>query len=591
MDSRSPRSEKTAYLLILLLALGLRFISLGLPALTDSEAALALQALGIAQGADPALTSQVAYVNFTAVLFFIFGSTNFLARFWPALAGTALVFVPYLFRAQLKPRAAILLAGFIAIDPALVAFSRQVGSPIFAVTFFLLALAFWMRAQQRPAGLFLGLALLSGPSLWTGLIGLLLTRLFLLGFTPREKQTEESSMSESLNTEDELLNTEQHTLTASPLGNTENWSLNTDYRSLLTASALTILFASTLFLIVPQGLGAWLGSIPEFFKAQTAAPFLSVPMLFTVFAAYELLALLLAVMAMLRGAITTARRVIRLSMWTLVAFAVPLLYPAHLPDDLIWAVLPLLTLAALELSRHLQLPRTDVLETVGMAFFTVLLLFFAWLDFNALWYTPLSTAQGKLRIWLFAGSLFLLIVSAALVAYGWSPRIARVGLAWGAALVLGAFTLGAAWGATGLRNPLSVELWMTDAPIAQADLLAQTVKDISEWATGDPFDLKVIVYGVDSPALIWALRFHPVERVAGLDESSAPALVITLPQESLQLAASYRGQDFAWRKAPMWDQFSAFTLQWLTYHELPTQTDTLVLWARGDLSVGTQQSR
>lgn len=571
MDSRSPRFEKIAYLLILLLALALRFTRLGLPALTDSEAALALQALGIAQGTDPALTSQVAYVNFSAILFFIFGSTNFLARFWPALAGTALVFVPYLFRDQLKPRAAILLAAFMAIDPALVSFSRQAGSPIFAVTFSLLALAFWMRTQPRLSGLFLGLALLSGPSLWTGLIGLLLTRLFLLGFTPREKPTEDSNATPALQTD-------------SPIE-------KPNYRLLITSVALTILFASTLFLLVPQGLGAWLGSIPEFFSAQTASPFLSRSNLFIVFVAYELLAVLLAVIAILRGVLTTARRVIRLTVWALVAFAVPMLYSAHLPGDLIWAVLPMLTLAALELSRHLQLPRTDQLETAGVAFFTLLLLFFAWLDFNALWYTPLSTPQGTLRIWLFIGALFLIIVSAVLVAYGWSPRIARVGVAWGGALVLGAFTLGAAWGGAGMRNPLSAELWTGDAPIAQADLIAQTVNDVSEWSTGDPYNLKVIVYGVDSPALMWTLRFHRVERVAGLDASSTPELVVTLPQESLQLAASYRGQDFTWRKVPMWDQFSAFTLQWLTYHELPVQTDTVVLWVRSDLSVGTQQSR
>lgn len=570
MDSRSPRFEKIAYLLILLLALALRFTRLGLPALTDSEAALALQALGIVQGTDPVLSSHVAYVNFTAVLFFIFGSTNFLARFWPALAGTALVFVPYLFRDQLKPRAAILLAAFMAIDPALVSFSRQAGSPIFAVTFSLLALAFWMRAQQRPAGFFLGLALLSGPSLWTGLIGLLLARLFLLGFTPREKPSAEDAHSVApLDTNLEL-----------PI---------TNYRLLITSIAITILFASTLFLLVPQGLGAWLGSIPEFFSTQTASPFLSRSNLLIVFVAYELLAVLLAVIAIIRGALTTARRVIRLTIWALVAFAVPMLYSAHLPGDLIWAVLPILILAALELSRHLQLPRTDLLETAGMAFFTLLLLFFAWLDFNALWYTPLSTPQGTLRIWLFVGSLFLIIVSAVLVAYGWSPRIARVGVAWGGALVLGAFTLGAAWGGAGLRNPLSVELWTGDAPIAQAELIAQTVSDVSEWSTGDPYNLMVIVYGVDSPALMWALRFHHVERVAALDASSAPALVVTAPQETLQLAAAYRGQDFTWRKAPMWDQFSALTLQWLTYHELPTQTDIIVLWARSDLVVGGQR--
>jgi predicted membrane-bound mannosyltransferase len=125
MNSRLPRHETILYLFAFLLALGLRFVRLGELPLTDSEARLALDALSIVKGGSPALSSHVSYTNLTAVLFFVFGSFHFLARFWPALAGTALVFVPLLFREQIKPNVAILLAFFFAIDPALVALSRQ----------------------------------------------------------------------------------------------------------------------------------------------------------------------------------------------------------------------------------------------------------------------------------------------------------------------------------------------------------------------------------------------------------------------------------------------------------------------------------
>ena len=97
------RYETTASLLAFLLALGLRFIRLGELPLTNSEARLALDALQIAQGGSPALSSHVAYTNLTAILFFLVGSFNFLARFWPALVGSALVFVPLLFREQIAP--------------------------------------------------------------------------------------------------------------------------------------------------------------------------------------------------------------------------------------------------------------------------------------------------------------------------------------------------------------------------------------------------------------------------------------------------------------------------------------------------------
>jgi len=282
MTPRSPRHETTLYALALLLALGLRFARLGELPLSDSEARLALDALDIVKGGSPALSSHVAYTNLTAILFFVFGGFNFLARFVPALAGTALVFVPFLFRDWLKPRAAILLAFFFAIDPAFVSLSRQAGSPILAVTFSLLAAGFWIRRQPRGAGIFLALALLSGPSLWAGLLGLLLAWM-LSQFTSAGKQVNtytgtqvdtDTGKQVGAYTRTQVdtdtgkqvgaytrtqVNTSEEDVTpnsqpASPITNYQ--LLITDHWSLITAALLTLLAASTLLLLAPQGLGA-----------------------------------------------------------------------------------------------------------------------------------------------------------------------------------------------------------------------------------------------------------------------------------------------------------------------------------------------
>ena len=124
--------------------LALRFIALGAAPLTDSEATLALQALALARGESPLLAPQSAYILLTSVLFAVTESNNFLARFFPALAGGAIVLVPLLFREQIKPRPAAILALFLAIDPLLVAFSRTAGGTILALTFLLAAVGFWM---------------------------------------------------------------------------------------------------------------------------------------------------------------------------------------------------------------------------------------------------------------------------------------------------------------------------------------------------------------------------------------------------------------------------------------------------------------
>jgi hypothetical protein len=270
-------------------------------------------------------------------------------------------------------------------------------------------------------------------------------------------------------------------------------------------------------------------------------------------------------------------------LWLVVALLLAVFYPSRQPTDLAWALIPLWTLAALELSRHIRIQPEDRLETAGVIIFTILLIAFAWADFNALYYTPFPSDQANVRLYLLLGAVLLLLASITLVGYGWSVTIARTGAAWGAAIILGLYTLGAAWGATGLRNPIAVELWDLAPRVPQMDLLARTADEISKGATGDPHNLPVLVQGIDAPSLFWALRFHDPQLVTALDPASTPALVVTPLQQEIQLAAPYRGQDFNFRQYPVWDSFSAVNIRWLTYHELPFTTETIILWGRNDL--------
>ena len=185
MNSPQLKNEGWLYWLAFLIAIGFRFIQLGAAPLTDSEANLALQALHLAQGQSPLLAPQPAYILLTSIFFAIIESTNFMARAVPALAGSALVFAPYFFREKIKPRPALILACLFAIDPGLVALSRLSGGIMLAVTFLLFAWGMWMNRRLTLAGIFLGLALLSGPSIWSGLLMLGLTWIFLRGIQPK----------------------------------------------------------------------------------------------------------------------------------------------------------------------------------------------------------------------------------------------------------------------------------------------------------------------------------------------------------------------------------------------------------------------
>ena len=173
-SSNRPSIEQTLYGLALLIALTLRFINLGAIPLADSEALLANQALALSRGEKVALDPQPAYAALTSLTFALFGSSESTARLWPALAGGLLLIVPYLLRRWLGRRAALILAFGLAFDPGLVAVARQVGGPTLSASFALLTLGLAFAGFHFLAGVAAGLALLSGPGLFPGLLGLLL---------------------------------------------------------------------------------------------------------------------------------------------------------------------------------------------------------------------------------------------------------------------------------------------------------------------------------------------------------------------------------------------------------------------------------
>ena len=97
--------------------------------------------------------------------------------------------------------------------------------------------------------------------------------------------------------------------------------------------------------------------------------------------------------------------------------------------------------------------------------------------------------------------------------------------------------------------------------------------------------------GIDSPALEWVLRDHPVEVVSTLDPQVAPPIVITPPWTTWVFPSAYRGQDFTWRQTPQWEQIqNPEWWRWLVYRQLPRENETIILWARDDLFPDARES-
>lgn len=588
MNPSRLKYEGWLYGLAFLIALGFRLIQLGATPLTDSEASLALQALQIAEGERPLLAPQPGYILSTSILFAVIEATNFMARLVPALAGSLLVFAPGLFRGLLKPRPALILAFLFAIDPGLVALSRIAGGTILAVTFTLLAWGLWNQRRLVPAGIFAGLALLSGPSLWMGLLILALTWLFIQGLEARPDNLQSPISPSSTADSEDTLPSPPHQL---PI---------TTYhlRPLLLSLLTTLILAGTLFFLVPNGLSAWVASLPAYLSGWVS-PSATTPgrTLFT-FLAYEPLGIFFAVLALIRGYRTGSRRIVRLSLWLGVGLLLGIFY--RQPGELLWAVIPLLALASLEISRSLNVFPAERIEVGVVATALLILLAYIWFDIAAIGLDPFNQFATAVpiigsiqnpRYAILYGALGILVLCILFVALGWSSRIAWLGSAWAFLIFLTVYSLGAAWGGSGLRNPNGVELWNSDPEPGQAELLLASVRDVSELSLGHDLSQPVTLMGVDSPALEWLLRYHPVEMASTLDPQAAPPMIITPPIDALSLPAAYRGQDFTWRQRVQYESMQRPEWwRWLVNRQLPRENETIILWARDDLFPDARQN-
>ncbi len=577
MKANKTPTQVPLYWLAFLLAVGLRFYQLGAAPLSEAEAGWALQALGLAHGGAVTLGPQPAYILITSQLFSIFGDTNFLARFIPALAGSLLIWLPCFSRrlfgeSSLLQRAGMVMAFGLAIDPGLVALSRQAGSLMPAMAFTLLTIACLYNRRMLWVGIFAGLALLSGPAFLQGVL-IIAVGWGLYRLAGRRWVGPQS--------EGDVVEQPVLPIPASSI------------RTGAIAFILTLLFAGTLFLRAPQGIGALAETIPAYFKtwvASSGIPLLRLPGSLLV---YQPLVLILGFVVALPAWFSTweddhARRLVAgLSLSAVAALLLPWLYTGRQVGDLAWVIVPLWALAAVEISRSLLTDedRTTRLVAAGLA---LLLCVFAIIG----WFNLLSIGRFQVNVVLYwgiiVGAFLLGLIAVLLVVAGWSVRAARRGAVLALCIVLGLQLVSNTWGVAIVRQNGAQELWNTPPTTGQADLLRQTMTDLSTRNTGLRNQLEVVVLA-DSTALQWALRDFPNARYeTTLSSNESPPVVITLKgAEEPRLAEQYRGQDFVWRLYPGWQSvFPPDFVNWLAFRTAPLAQDQIILWARTDIFPG-----
>lgn len=552
------------FLAAFVFALAFRFIHLERPALSDMEANLALEAQAVAQGGTPSFTEHISYVGLTSLSFIIFKASNFLARFWPALIGALIVFIPFLFQRWIGRLPAIMLAFVLAISPELVGLSRMIGSPMMAMIFLLLAIGFYYHRKPALLGVAIAMGLMSGPDFWLG--SFIVAISFLLSYQ-------------------NLKNSEA--LPIKPIADKRKF-----WFQLGLSFSLTILFVGTCFLMAPAGLtGVFSGLIQwiQGFGRGHLQPYVLFPLALI---AYMAPALIFGLWAGIRGVLFRSSKDIFLLTWFLVGLSLVLILPGSQPADLLWVSLPLWALSMRLLSNVWQSWRFSKKVMIFTAILTIVSLAFIALSLRSLVnFTPQDSNWLNALIAFFAG-VALIAAILLLVRFGWSHEVALSGFLMGAVVVVVAVLISVSVNSTGINGNPHFEVWYPEQAYQTPEWLMKTIGRVVDWNARRSSPLDIAVVDADTPTMRWVLREQaPVVFVPYLPPQTQVGIIISDNQTIPEIADSYRGQDLVISRVVPWRELttSQYLTWWIT-REVPTVANENIIWVRTNLMPDAQFS-
>jgi len=538
-------------------AIVLRLLRLGAMPLTDMEASIALQALAVGQKTETVFGGHMTYVGLTGVDFFLLNAGNFLARFWPAMFGALIVFVPFLFRKQLGHWPASILSFILALSPEMVGLSRVISSPMIAFVLLLLAFGLSFHKKAILSGVSFALALMGGSGFWTGIV---LIWLSLLAAKVILKLSFHDYFDEFFKNKD------------------DRWRF-------LIAFGLTIVLVATGFSLAPEGLSGVFSGAVDFvrgFGMPYTKPFILKPL---ALAAYSLPAVIFGLWGGIRGLINRSKLDIFLLIAALAGFIYLLLYHNTSPADIIWVTLPLWTLAARVIPDMWRWPAENKFVMVITAVMVVVVFAFTLLAMRSL-VSPSINTEARLTTFIaLAGGLVLMIALVLLVTFGWSEDVALPGLLMGLSVVVLLGMLSLTVRTTSISLERTHELWYPHESSLSTQWLKVSLDRVLEWNKRTTIPVEIAVADFDTPGMRWVLRdYENVVFVPYVPPSSQPGILISDILTQPEISNSYRGQDLVWSQTPDWQGMTPFQyLSWLMTRDTPETTREIIFWVRTDL--------
>lgn len=574
VDSFIERYEGWLFLGALLLAMLMRLVLLGQHSPYGIEPGYVWQAYQVSQGEPLTMIGHPAYIQLTGALFFLFGANDLFARLVPALVGSAVVLYPFLLREKLGRKTAVVAAFGLALDPILIAVSRQAGSPMMAIGFLALVWLCWEYRRPMLAGFFAGLVLMSGKSFVFGLAGGLLVWALIRFFTRYQI---------TFQIEKE------------------------DRNQALFGLGIALFTAGTLFTLEIQGLAAMVQAFPDFIRLwlPAAADGLTLPQMLLALPIYQPLALLFALILWIRPRRFEDKTNLPLSAVFLAFMILAVLPSGRQAWMWAWALVPLWMLAARVVSTFLSRPEeNDRLLVWGEFAFYLILLTYWWLNLSKMTTLLAYTAPDGTNFWQFLAAdvparLFyirlgvtilipvLIFVMSGLVSWGWSGDASLRGVVWAVAVFLTFHLLSVGLGVTSEPDQLANELWVQGAVSGYTEEFLTAVEEISLQVTGAK-NLIELSAQVDTPQLRWLMRDFPnVHFGVGLASGEMAGVILNQdPSFHLtDLGQAYAGQAHVLNMKPEWGVagMPVDFDRWLIYREMPVAEERVYLWTRADL--------
>jgi hypothetical protein len=275
------------------------------------------------------------------------------------------------------------------------------------------------------------------------------------------------------------------------------------------------------------------------------------------------------------------------SLWALGASFAYLVYPGRQPQHLIWLVIPLAILAAIQIEIiadriiQKQVPLSSLL--LALVLITVLSFAYLQLESSAAGFGLASLdreAQLAFAISALAFSALLIV----LFGVGWSWPETLLALAVTLLVSLGGLSVNAAWKLNfNPAEPRANELWRRQVSTAHLPLLEDTLADLARWYVGRDDRLPVEVKGPISAPLVWALRDH--QPAIDAETLASPPVVIAPETASVELPTDYLGQAFAIGESWGWQGvFPPEPLRWLLDRQAPVHEERWILFVRTDVA-------